>query len=107
MTLTGEILISYFETSVEKSQKIYFQTDKDESNAKRIVNFFASKGGEETCKAAIDRFVSREKQPVIFLHDFVVKLGSIVEEINLENKDRDEFRRLVQETKTRMDGDSN
>jgi hypothetical protein len=107
MNLTGEVLISYFESSVEKSQKIYFQTEKDEVNAKRIVKFFASNGGESTCRDAIDRFVSREKQPVVFLHDFVVKLGSIVEEINLENKDRDEFRRLVQETKDRMDGESN
>ena len=107
MTLTGEVLLTYFADSAERSKKIYFQTEKDDTNAERMVKFFAREGGVDICKHAIDRFIASEKQPVVFLHDFVVKLGSIVESINLENRDRDEFRRLVQQTKDRMESDSN
>jgi hypothetical protein len=107
MNLTGEALITYFSSTAEGNGKIFFQTEKDEANAERLIKFFQANGGDEMAEQCIDRFLKAEKQPVVFLLDFVVKLGSLVEEIKIENQDRDEFRRLVRETQERMKGDSN
>lgn len=107
MNLTGETLITYFGNTAESNGKIFFQTEKDETNAERLVKFFMSNGGEDMATQCIERFMKSEKQPVVFLLDFVVKLGSLVEEIKIENQDREEFRRLVRETQERMKGDSN
>lgn len=107
MNPTGESLITYFGNTADNNGKIFFQTEKDEANANRLVKFFESNGGEQMAEQTIQRFMKSEKQPVVFLLDFVVKLGGLVEEIKMENQDRDEFRRLVRETQERMKGDSN
>jgi hypothetical protein len=107
MSLTGENLITYFSNTAEAKGKIFFQTEKDEVNAERLVKFFDANGGSEMADQCIERFMRNEKQPVVFLLDFVVKLGTLVEEIKIENEDRNEFRRLVRETQERMKGDSN
>lgn len=107
MNLTGETLITYFGNTAESNGKIFFQTEKDDVNADRLIKFFNVNGGDEMAMQCMDRFLRNEKQPVVFLLDFVIKLGSLVEEIKVENQDREEFRRLVRETQERMKGDSN
>jgi hypothetical protein len=106
MSLTGENLITCFSNSAEAKGKIFFQTEKDEVNAERLVRFFTINGGPEMASQCIERFMKNEKQPVVFLLDFVVKLGTLVEEIKIENEDREDFRRLLRETQERMKGDS-
>lgn len=107
MNPTGESLITFFGNTAEDNGKIFFQTEKDEVNSNRLIRYFQDNGGEELAKQCIERYMKTEKQPVVFLVDFVVKLGSIVSEIKIENEDREEFRRLVRETQERMKGDSN
>lgn len=107
MSLTGESLLISFGELATKNDKIFFQTEKDEANAKRLVDYFATHGGDTMAEQTMRRFISGEKQPVVFLLDYVVKLGSLVEDIKVEMEDREEFRRLVRETQERMKGDSN
>lgn len=107
MNLTGEALITCLTNTAEANGKIFFQTEKDEVNAERLVKFFAANGGAEVAQQCVERFIRNEKQPVIFLLDFVVKIGTIVEEIKIENQDREEFKRLVRQTQERMKGDNN
>jgi hypothetical protein len=107
VNLTGEVLLSYFESSADKHQKVFFQTEKDEPNFARLVKFFEKNGGEQMAERTIEKFMSQQRQPVVFLLDFVVVLGSLVEDVRTEEADREEFRKLVQQTKARMEGDSN
>ena len=107
MNLTGEALLSYFASSAEKHQKVFFQTERDESNCSRLVKFFENNGGEKMAEKAINKFMIQQKQPVVFLLDFVVVLGTLTEGLKAEEADREEFRKLVQQTKARMEGDSN
>lgn len=107
MSLTGESLITCFAGLAENSGKIFFQTEKDEANSERLVKYFASHGGDDMAEQTMKRFLVTEKQPVVFLMDYVVRLGTLVDEIKIEMEDREEFRRLVRETQQRMKGDSN
>jgi hypothetical protein len=107
MIQTGDSLISCFENIAENHNKIFFQTERDESNADRLVKYFNLNGGISVAEQCMELFMKSEKEPVVFLLDFVVKLGSIMESIKVDNQEREEFRRLLRETQERMKGDSN
>ena len=107
MKVTSEVLICYFREKGEEKGKFFFQADEDEKNLSSLIKFFQTQHDLDLLKKCIDRYVDTELESVITLARFVTRMGSLIKEVKTDIAAREEFIKLMKETKMRMDGETN
>jgi hypothetical protein len=99
METTGQELIKFFKESCDRSNKLFIpDSPRQESVADALVSFYK----KQELFDAVALFVKSKTGPVL-VFDFAVESRTYVEKIKLENKSTDSFKKIVEETRKRME----
>ena len=99
METTGQELIKFFKESCDRSNKLFIpDSPRQESVADALVSFYK----KQELFDAVAFFVKSKTGPFL-IFDFAVESRTYVEKIKLENKSTDSFKKIVEETRKRME----
>lgn len=99
METTGQELIKFFKESCDRSNKLFIpDSPRQESVADALVSFYK----KQELFDAVALFVKSKTGPFL-IFDFAIESRTYVEKIKLENKSTDSFKKIVEETRKRME----
>lgn len=105
--MDADDFLDIFEDRVLSSKKMFVPSDKDVHLSKNIIRYTKDQEmGSKDLIRAIEFYVNDIPQKVITLADFAVAITDIFQQLEEDKISKEEFKRLLQQTKERMQGDS-
>jgi len=104
--MDADDFLDIFEDRVLSSKKMFVPSDKDVHLSKNIIRYTKDQNmGSQQLIQATEFFVNDTTSKVITLADFAVAITDIFQQLEDDKVSKEEFKRLLQQTRERMQGD--
>lgn len=87
----------------EKKNKVFVPSDYDKQIADGLARMFINNHDESMVEDCIKQYIVSSREIIFSLSDFAVKLTGIYKEIASARQSQDQVRKLLAETKRRME----
>lgn len=104
MEITSQEVVDIFQRSCDEYGKLFVPDPRQEGIIDNLIKFYRRHHDIEMLIESIDLFIRTNKEVAILVFDFALVAGKLAEKVEESRQDREEIRKLMEETKKRMEG---